>query len=232
MKKVTLLLIALFLTSQVIMAQRYTSEIFTDVTVTQDVTYGSNATILFLAVAMEAIPQDLKMDIYTPDTDTETNRPLVLIFHTGNFLPPTFNGGCGGTKGDADVVELATRLAKMGYVAATVDYRLGWDPTNPEQSLRTFTIINAAYRGVQDSRTAVKFFKRSVAEDNNPYGIDPDKVAMWGFGTGAYVTYGSATLNTVEDTWIPKFFLGANPMIVPGINGDLNAETVDRKSVV
>ena len=226
MKKITLLLTVLLLSSTLLLAQRYVSEMFTDVSITSDVTYGVNATVLFVGQVGEAIPQELKMDIYEPMGDTETSRPAVLIFHTGNFLPPTFNGGCGGTNADADVVELATRLAKMGYVACVTDYRLGWDPTNSDQTIRTFTIINAAYRGVQDSRTAVKFLKKTEAEDANPYGIDPNRIAMWGFGTGAYVTYGSSTLNTVQDTWIPKFTTPLGPMVHPAINGDLDANTV------
>ena len=27
------------------------------------------------------------MDIYTPSGDTETNRPAVILIHTGSFLP-------------------------------------------------------------------------------------------------------------------------------------------------
>lgn len=230
MKKFTLLLTVLFFCSQYMQAQRYVSETFTDVDITTDIVYGENATVLFSAPPPngfgEAIPEDLVMDIYEPQGDTETSRPVVIIAHTGNFLPPAFNGGCGGTRKDADVVALATRLAKLGYVACAIDYRLGWSPTNPDQTTRIFTIINAAYRGVQDTRTAVKFLKKSIAEDSNPYGIDGDKVAMWGFGTGAYCTYGSATLNSVMDTWIPKFVTPAGPMVVASINGDLNADEV------
>src|SRR5690606_29502488 len=108
--------------------------------------------------------------------DTETARPLVLYFHTGNFLPfrnpanPSqlgFNNSCGGERTDSAAVEICTRLAKMGYVVASVDYRLGWNPLASTDVARRFGIINAAYRGVQDARTAIRYFRKSVAEDNN-----------------------------------------------------------------
>lgn len=230
MKKFTLLFLLMavgtFLSAQ---DQRYVDEIFTDVDVQENVFYGTNATVLAVAQLGEAVPQPLVSDVYTPMGDTETERPLVIIAHTGNFLPTAFNGGCGGTHKDADVVELAKRMARMGYVAVTIDYRLGWDPTNPSQTTRVFTIINAAYRGVQDSRTAVKYFRQDAESGDNQWGIDPSKIVLWGFGTGAYVTYGSATLNDISETYIPEFIASFDPfipMIIEPINGDLNADNV------
>ena len=43
----------------------------------------------------------------------------------------------------------------MGYVVASIDYRTGWNPLAATQSERTYQLINAAYRGVQDARTAL-----------------------------------------------------------------------------
>ncbi len=226
MKKIILLTATLLLSMQLVQAQRYVSEIFSNVTVTQDVFYGVNATVLAVGMAGEAIPQPLVMDVYEPEGDTETARPVVIILHTGNFVPPAFNGGCTGTHKDADVIELANRLARMGYVACAADYRLGWDPTNTDQNVRVFTLINAAYRGVQDARTAIKYMKKIAGEAGNPYKIDVDKIALWGFGTGAYISYAAATLDTITDTWIPKFVTPLGPMIVEQINGDLNVDKV------
>ena len=52
----------------------------------------------------------------------------------------------------------------MGYVVASIDYRLGWNPLAATQSERTNQLINAAYRGVQDARTAVRYFRMNAAE--------------------------------------------------------------------
>ena len=205
---------------------RYLDEVFPTVKVTADQTYGVNATILLLQQLGQAVPQPLKVDIYEPEGDTETNRPLVLMFHTGNFLPPQVNGGCSGTNKDADIVEMAKRLARMGFVAACATYRLGWDPINSNPDVRVYTLINAAYRGVQDSRTAIRYFKKSVADGGNPFGIDPNKIAIWGNGTGGYITYACATLDTITDTWIPgKFVTAAGPMVIEQFNGNLEGTT-------
>lgn len=206
--------------------ERYLGEVFTDVEVTQDQLYGVNATVLLLAQFGQAVPQPLYFDLYEPAGDEGiTARPLIILMHTGNFLPPQVNGGCSGTRKDAQTVELATRLAKTGYVVAAIDYRLGWNPVAPDQTTRVFTLINAAYRGVQDSRTAARFF-RMTAENDNPYRIDPNRVTAWGSGTGGYVSLATGALDTITDTYIPKFFIGTTPMVIESVNGDLNGETV------
>jgi len=227
MKKVLLLLTVLFFSSQLLTAQRYVSEVFddSDIMMQENVVYGVNATVLLLAQVGQAVPQPLLCDVYYPGNDDVTDRPLAIIVHTGNFLPPAFNGGCGGTQKDNDVVQTARQLARMGYVAACIDYRLGWDPTNPEQDVRVYTIINAAYRGLQDVNTSIKFFRRTVAENDNPYGIDPNKVMTVGFGTGAYTTYGASTVATAEETWTGPYVTSAGPMVLPMFNGDPSADT-------
>ncbi len=225
MKKISLIFLlgvsVLLLNAQ----ERYLDPVFSDVKVTPDVTYGVNATMLYLQLFQEAVPEALQVDIYEPEGDTRTDRPLVILFHSGNFIPPSFNGGCSGTRKDATPVEIAKRFARMGYVAASASYRLGWDPTNLNQTIRVYTLINAAYRGVQDSRTAVRFFKKSVAEAGNPYGIDPNKIMLFGIGTGGYITYASSTIDTITDTWIPKFVTPQGPMVNEPINGNPDATT-------
>ena len=161
-------------------AQRYVDRIFTEVDVQTDVIYGVNATVLAVGQLGEAVQQPLIMDVYTPVGDAEEERPLFLVFHTGNFLPFPQNGGVGGTLRDSTVVEICTQLAQRGFVAASVDYRLGWNPIAPDQTSRVFTLINAAWRGVQDANTAVRFHRMMAQDQGNPYGIDSDKIALFG----------------------------------------------------
>lgn len=214
-------------------AQRYMDEIFTDVNVTTGVTYGVNATILYYGVLGEAIPEELKMDIYQPAGDWETNRPLILYFHTGNFLPHPQNGSPGGLRTDSSVVELCKRFARMGYVVASCDYRLGWNPIAETQPERVYTLINAAYRGVQDCRTAVRYFRMTHQEMNNPYGIDPNRIAVWGQGTGGYIAFAAATINNyiTDIATLPKFVWDPSgegtpqPMVIEFVNGNPDGTT-------
>jgi len=237
MKRIFTLLffIAIFTTASD--AQRYLEEVFDDVKVTSDVVYGVNATVILLPSVGEAVPQPLLMDIYEPEGDTETNRPVVLVFHTGNFLPPVTNGQIAGQKSDNSSIEICTQLAKRGYVAASVTYRGGWNPLADNQPTRALGLIQAAYRGIQDGRTAIRYM-RAMAADTNPYGIDPSKIVAWGNGTGGYLTLGLATLDdyneiTSTTNGPAKFILDLNmdgapetPMVIPAYHGNILGDTV------
>jgi hypothetical protein len=230
MKKIFTLLCIIALSWNASFAQRYLSEVFTDVEVTTDVTYGVNATVIAFQQLGQAIPEALKCDIYEPAGDVETARPLILYFHTGNFLPHPQNGSPAGLRTDSAAVEICSRFARMGYVVASCDYRLGWNPIASTQDERVFTLINAAYRGVQDSRTAVRYFRKSEDAEGNPYGIDPNRIVLWGQGTGGYITFASATIDVYSDIVIEKFIREVNgvptPMVLDFVNGDPDALTV------
>lgn len=223
MKHFILFVTLTFLTFQIGLSQeRYLEEIFDDVSVSSNVMYGLNSSVITVPDFGSAFDLPLMADIYEPVGDTETSRPLVIYFHTGNFLPYPQNSSPSGTKTDSTAVAICSRLAKMGYVVASVDYRLGWNPVSEIQEVRVNTLINAAYRGVQDSRNAVRYFKKTVAEDSNPYGIDDSKIVLWGQGTGGYITLASASLDDYAEVLLPKF-TGSNmlPMVLEPVNGDI-----------
>ena len=68
-------------------------------------------------------------DIYEPIGDTLTNRPVIIVSHTGSFLPPVANGQPTGSIKDSSIVEQCKRWGKKGYVAVSVmGNRLGWNP--------------------------------------------------------------------------------------------------------
>jgi hypothetical protein len=238
MKKLFTLALSVLAFSQVDAQVRYINEVFSDVEVSTNVVYGQNVTILPLLQSQPPATQPLVCDIYEPAGDTETDRPLMIYIHTGNFLPQYLNGSAVGTKSDSVAVELCTRYAKMGYVVASIDYRLGWNPLAATQAERTSQLINAAYRGVQDARTAVRYFRMTEATMSNPYGIDPDKIGYLGEGTGGYVSYAASTISDYNDIIlddngapIAKFWTGTPgapdyiPMVIEQVNGDPEAIT-------
>ena len=126
----------------------------------------------------------------------------------------------------------------MGYVAASVDYRLGWEPNCPTQEGRVNTLINAAYRGVQDARTAIRYFKANA----ETFGIDSNKIMIFGQGTGGYITLATASLDKYSEVLTTTSgvgkFVGSNglPMLskkvpLPGggvlyINGDIEGKVL------
>jgi acetyl esterase/lipase len=191
MKKTLLFstILTLLCTGKQIQAQqRYLNDVFSSVTVTNDITYGQNKTV----ISGSPVLTDLKMDVYEPSGDTASVRPLVLVLHTGSFLPAVMNGQPTGGRKDSAVVEMCTRFAKKGYVAAAVSYRLGWNPLSSQQEVRTGTLINAAYRGVQDAHTCVRYFNMEAVTNGNPFKIDTNNVVVGGLGTGGYLALGYA----------------------------------------
>lgn len=217
--------------------RRYLDPVFSEVTVSAVTPVASNFTILnFIASQGQRgmQRQPLVAQFFSPKGDTRTDRPLVIYVHTGNFFPYPANGSCGGTLRDSSNIEIATRLAKMGYVVAVVNYRQGWNPLDPNELIRRYFLINAAYRGVQDMKTYVRYFRRSVAEQGNPHGIDAEKITIWGQGTGGYLSLAAAYLNTYNEiltTSDPKKFilptgnpaLPEIPMVLEQYNGNVEA---------
>ena len=231
-----------FLVTGVFAQERYLGQVFSDVNV-QTVLYGKNYTVIGVpslghTVETARVGQPLAADVYSPKGDTETKRPLVIYFHTGNFLPFPQNTSASGTRKDSVCVDIARKFAKMGYVAASVDYRLGWNPIAPTQEGRVNTLINAAYRGVQDARTAIRYFKANA----ETFGIDSNKIMIFGQGTGGYITLATASLDKYNEvltttSGIGKF-IGSNglPYVIekvplPGggvlyINGDIEGKVL------
>lgn len=134
----------------------------------------------------------LEMDIYYPPaSDTETSRATFVYIHTGNFLPPVYNGAVTGDKRDSIAVNMCKQMAKRGYVAVSINYRLGWNPLSEDENVRRGTLLQAVYRSVHDTQTAVRYLKATAAN----WGIDPEKINLLGQGSGGYVAQAYATLN-------------------------------------
>lgn len=80
-------------------------------------------------------------------------------------------------------------FARRGYVAATVDYRIGIE--SPEN---VTTILEVLLRGVQDTKAAVRFFRAHAAE----YGIDTSKIFLEGSSAGSMIAVQYAYWNESE----------------------------------
>ncbi len=257
MKKTLLFLLAF---AGVAQAQRYTSEVFTSVNVTADVPYATNidfltsdlsdpasvvADVTEIKTALatgQPIPakfynpfdtasdvkvRQLTMDVYEPAGDTATNRPLAIYIHTGNFLPPGINGGINGSKNDSAAIVMCEKLAKRGFVAIAANYRLGWNPLDPNQFVRRAQLLNAVYRAIHDMKELVRVSKADAAN----LGIDPNRVVLFGEGSGGYVALAYATLDKWAEVEIAKFinpatqqsFVDSNLVgNIEGLGGNLN----------
>ncbi|MEO0898168.1 MAG: T9SS type A sorting domain-containing protein [Bacteroidota bacterium] len=218
-------LIALAMMNNVTGQTRYLDDVFTSVDRMDTVVYAQNISILTLN---NGDPDTLPLicDIYMPSGDTATDRPVVLIAPTGNFLPRLFNGGPYGTIKDSVVVELANRLAMKGYIAVPYYYRQGWDAANIDVVVQTQTLLQASYRGIQDARTLARYFRMTHDMQNNVYGINPDNISIIGTGTGGYMSLGAAFLNDFNEIDLPKFkdITTGDLLVNEPRDGDINGE--------
>lgn len=222
MKKLPLLLVTCIMTMTMTQAQvRYLDQVFSGVTVTSNEKYAENINVLTGA----PVKIDLELDVYSPTGDTASRRPVILMFGTGNFLPPVINGGPYGTKADSAMVEICTNFAERGYVAMAVAYRQGWNPVSSDDNVRRGTLLQAAYRGIHDCKAAIRYLKKTVAEDGNPYGIDTSKIVVGGMGTGGYISLGAAFLNDyAEIATLSKFINldNSQPYVIPQVHGNID----------
>jgi predicted esterase len=144
---------------------RYRDAVFTNFTVTRDLQYGS-------APDQETgNPVALRLDLYQPTGDTETRRPVLIWVHGGGYSA--------GDKASGVATDIAPTFARLGYVVASINYRLissgcGGSNIRPECAI-------AAFNAQHDAQAAVRWLRANAAT----YRIDPARIAMGGESAGA-----------------------------------------------
>lgn len=173
-----ILLFPLFATAQ---PCRYQLRLFASVNKTSNVVYGNapalNAPYLFESFTSN---KNLLLDLFQPASDTAQKRALIIFAHSGGFL--------NGTKNNEDMQALCDSFGHRGYVTATLEYRLGFNPLSSSASER------AVWRGIQDASAAVRFFKKNAVL----YKIDTTKIFLWGSSAGSFMAMGLPFIDDVE----------------------------------
>ena len=159
---------------------RYRYRVFDDFSVDYNILYGDNINATGSNVS-------LVMDIYQPVGDVVSNRPVVVVAHGGFFI--------GGSNDGSDVVPLCEDLARMGYVAVSISYRLGISNFFDLES----SLQEAVVRGVQDAKAAVRYLRKSHAEDGNTWGIDPERIVLGGSSAGAFIALHAAYVDDLSE---------------------------------
>jgi acetyl esterase/lipase len=174
------LLIALSVNAQ---NYRYVHTVFPGSVKTNGIIYGTALFLNYPYLNESATTvQNLVMDLYRPQNDTLTNRPAIIFAHPGGFIT--------GNRSVDDMVAFCDTFARKGYVTATIDYRQGLEVLdNPDLHYG-----RAAYRGIQDGRTAVRFLRANAAQ----YGIDPGKIYLAGSSAGSFIALNSVFLDATE----------------------------------
>lgn len=127
------------------------------------------------------VPLELSLDIYTPERDNHSRRPLIVFVHGGAFLL--------GDKGDMLGRLIGESYARRGYVVASINYRLGCS------FLGLSSIKRSIYRSVQDLRRATTY----LVEHSGRYGIDPQQIFYIGHSAGAMTVLATAFMQAGQE---------------------------------
>jgi len=103
--------------------------------------------------------KDLLLDLYLPEEQTETPRPLVIWIHGGGWRTGSRRGVAG---------KVGPLLAR-GFAVASIEYRLTEEAPFPAQ--------------IRDCLAAVRFLRANAGE----YGLDPDRFGAWGASSGGHL---------------------------------------------
>lgn len=154
---------------------RYRDEIFSEVALTSNITYGS-------AVDQLGNTVTLRLDMYQPSGDVVTERPVIVWVHGGSFK--------GGSKTSAEIVDEATTFAKKGYVTVSINYRL--HPTGC--TVIDVYCVTAIQQAKYDAQAAVRWLRANAAT----YGLDTERIAMGGSSAGAITALNTAYADDTE----------------------------------
>ncbi len=152
--------------------QRYYDEIFS-VNVTPNIKFGENAQPTILNPNNI---QELFLDVYEPDGDTLSARPLIIWAFGGAYLF--------GSKESPDIVTLSSSFAKRGYVCSAIDYRLSDNLITSGIVVNRATQYEAVLKAIHDMRASIRFFYKDAATTND-YRIDTSRIYLGGVSAGA-----------------------------------------------
>jgi len=114
---------------------------------------------------------DVRVILYRP-FEGEGPFPVIVLVHGGGFM-----------FGDQNMAVIQPVIAEgtaRGYAVASVDYRKSGEAVFPG--------------ALADVKAAVRFLKANAAD----YGIDPEKMVIWGESAGAYLSLMTALTPHVE----------------------------------
>jgi para-nitrobenzyl esterase len=161
---------------------RYKADVFSSVKMTT-VPYGPSTDHFGLSTT-------LAMDVYEPIGDNVAARPVVVLAHGGSFII--------GAKGDLKAT--CERLAKRGYVVASIQYRLF--PFFTLGFPDSTDIFDTATKAIGDMKAAIRYFREDAAT-NNQFKTDPNNIFIGGYSAGAVTALTARYLDPNDD--IPAF---------------------------
>lgn len=163
-------------------SSRYYTEVFTNTNTISGIEFGQSDPYGLIN------SQTLRLDITEPVGDTLEKRPLVLHQFGGGFLI--------GWRTEPVIPLMGRMYARRGFVFATIDYRLGFNPLDGQSAER------AVYRAAQDLRASLRF----LIDNADVYGIDTSAIFITGTSAGCISAFVSAYMNESDRVDIPSTY--------------------------
>jgi hypothetical protein len=172
---------------------RYTKvDVFSSVKQTANLQFGSAVNPLHNNAV-----ENLFTDVFQPNGDTCSKRPMVLFLWGGGFQ----GGQRQNETGDCQ------NFAKRGFVCATSDYRMGNGGAVTQPNF-----CGPLFMSIQDTRAAIRYYKKNAAL----YGIDTSLIFVGGCSSGAYAAMQTGYLDKTSE--IPTYLIPA--VTAGGIEGN------------
>lgn len=138
-----------------------------------DVNYESE--IYTTALTWDLKEVNLYADMYVPDRERNEFSPLVVFVSDAYFT---------STQESFDAWDnLARYVASCGFVVANIQYRQGMSPDLDKPVEDEF--VKAMSRASKDVYAAIAYFREDAINGANYYNIDPDRVLLLGYSSGA-----------------------------------------------
>lgn len=102
--------------------------------------------------------ETLTLDMYRPQAINGRRLPAVIFIHGGGWMA-----------GNKRPMPLAPAAASRGYIAVSISYRLTTRAPFPAQ--------------VEDCKCAVRWLRANAEK----YGVDPDRIGVWGMSAGGHL---------------------------------------------
>ena len=188
---------------------RFRDPVFSSLVYTTGIPYGA-APLAVDSLNSDTIPlYPLTMDVYQPFGIAELTaepRPVIVFAFGGSFVY--------GAKQSPDIVQLCSRLAQLGYVTISIDYRLSDELLiNPTPS----NAFRAVAKGMHDMKAAVRFLRMQEETLANVLNIDTKRIYVGGVSAGAFAALHTTYLD--ESDMLPAEF---QPLLeeVGGLEGN------------
>lgn len=155
--------------------RRYLNPIFENVKLTEDIVFAEKKSLL------TGKKEPLRLRVFEPEGDSDKRRAMFLLTPGGGFV----------VNGDDWMNDVATEMAKAGYVVAINKYRLSDSIDSAEKFSRALAMA------VADQRDALHFLINDAGKANT-FGIDPNKIFIGGHSAGAITSMHTAYLDSED----------------------------------